>query len=160
MFNAPLEPTEFTVTFAVTYTLESDTLTEIRKHLSLDIPVIQNLQASFDILPSPSPRSGMPYAFSEDVFPAFVSQRWLLITSIAKIGRVELEIHNVFVRGTEVTEGFAMELHKGRGCSPIADQAFGMTAKITLIEILPRRMLPTRCWILLDEKMHPSRLST
>src|ERR1700737_1810919 len=63
LFHAPSEPTDCIVNVVIKYTLESDTLTEIRKTLPLDIPVIQLFHTTFDILPQLGRESDMPDMF-------------------------------------------------------------------------------------------------
>jgi Gryzun, putative trafficking through Golgi len=126
LFNAPLEPTDFTLNVVVKYTLESDTRTEIRKTLSIDIPIIQPFHTSFDILPCLGRESDMPDPFSEETLPLPVSQRWLLTTSITRLGSEKLELQHIGVTGTFNLEEMSVELYEGDGCSPANDQAFGI----------------------------------
>jgi hypothetical protein len=127
IFNAPMEPSDFTLNVVVKYTLESDTRTEIRKTLSIDIPIIQPFHTTFDILPRLGRESDMPDPFSEERLPLSVSQRWLLTTSITRLGSEKLDLQHIGVTGTFNLEEMSIELYEGDGCSPGNDQVFGIS---------------------------------
>jgi hypothetical protein len=128
-----MEPSDFTLNVVVKYTLESDTRTEIRKTLSIDIPIIQPFHTIFDILPRLGRESDMPDPFSEETLPLSVSQRWLLTTSITRLGSEKLDLQHIGVTGTFNQEEMSIELYEGDGCSPGNDQVFGISLGSTLI---------------------------
>jgi len=100
------------------YTLSSDRMTEIRKTVGLDIPVIQPFHASFDILPLVAEEGGMPDPFAEGEFILNVRQAWLLTSSIGKLGPEMLEVRHVGVEGNLEVAEVALGIREGKGCSP------------------------------------------
>lgn len=97
IFNAPSAPTDCTLSLIIKYTLESDGLTEIRKPLLFDIPVIQPFHTSFDILPALTEDEGMPNPFGDEEYPLHILQKWILMTSITRLGSDNLEVERIVV---------------------------------------------------------------
>jgi hypothetical protein len=117
LFTAPETPTDCTLTLSMKYTLSSDRMTEIRKTLALDIPVIQPFHASFDILPCIVEDGGMPDPFAEGEFILNVRQAWVLTSSISRLGSETLEVQHVGMTGNLGFEKMALEVREGNGCS-------------------------------------------
>ena len=109
MFSAPPAPADCTLNLITKYTLESDGMTEIRKTLSLDIPVIQPFHTTFDILPQIA-KDGMPDLFSEGGHRLSVSQSWLLMSSITKLGSDKLELQHIGVDGIPSLEDLHLDI--------------------------------------------------
>ena len=128
LFNAPLEPTESTLNLIIKYTLESDRLTEIRKPVTIEIPVIQPFHISFDIFPylSEVEGMGMPDPFGGDEYPLKVEQIWSLMTSITRFGSDNLEVHHIEVTTEEKHEGVTLKIDEMQGCSSQTDKPIGM----------------------------------
>jgi hypothetical protein len=124
VFNAPSTPIECTLNLIIKYTLKSDRMTEIQKALALDIPVIQPFHVNFDILPRLALDSGMPDIFSEGEYILQVSQAWLLISSISKLGSETLELQHVTVSGGFENEEMSVRIHDGEGSSPSPNNLF------------------------------------
>ena len=91
------------------YTLESDGMTEIRKTMLLDIPVIQPFHVNFDILPRVA-KDGMPDPFGEGGYRLGVSQSWLLLSSITRIGSEKLELQHIGVDNILPTEDLQLDI--------------------------------------------------
>jgi hypothetical protein len=117
MFNAPSTPSDHTLNLIMKYTLESDGMTEIRTTLSLDVPVIQPFHTIFDILPRIAKDGGMPDPFSEGGYSLGVSQSWLLVSSITRLGSEKLELQHLGVDGTSVAEDHNFDIQEVEGNS-------------------------------------------
>ena len=94
------------------YTLESDEMTQIQKTMSLDIPVIQPFHATFDILPRIAKDGGMPDPFAEGGYSLGVSQSWLLMSSITRLGSDKLQLQQISVDGTSISEDHNLEIQE------------------------------------------------
>ena len=129
IFNAPLSPTDCTLNLVINYTLESDRMTEIRKTLSVDIPVIQPFHTTFDILPQPTDNSGMPDPFSDGEYLLNVSQTWLLMSSITRLGSEMLEIQHIGVKAALDKDNMSLDIREGKGCSSISG-SIGTTSRV------------------------------
>jgi Gryzun, putative trafficking through Golgi len=129
IFNAPSVPRECTLTLVLKYTLESDSMTEIQKTVALDIPVIQPFHASFDILPRPAKDGGMPNPFSEGEYHLRVSQSWMLLSTVTRLGSEKLELQQISVTGTFSSEDVWLDIHEVEGYSPTITQTSSMTLK-------------------------------
>ena len=116
MFNAPLETTECTLSISMKYTLETDSLAEIRKAMAFDIPVIQPFNITFDILPRVA-EGGMPDPFKEDNL--LVSQSWLLRSSITRLGSEILEVQRIDVQGFVEAEKLSLEIQQEKNSNPL-----------------------------------------
>lgn len=92
-------------------------MTEIKKTLSLDIPVIQPFHTNFDILPQITQNGGMPDPFSEGEYLLNVSQTWLLMSSITRLGSEKLELQQIGVTGVFDMDDLSLDIGEGRGCS-------------------------------------------
>jgi hypothetical protein len=92
-------------------------MTEIRKTLSVDIPVIQPFHTTFDILPQVSENGGMPDPFNEGHYLLNVSQTWLLMSSITRLGSEKLELQHIGVNAVLDKEDISLEILEGKGCS-------------------------------------------
>lgn len=112
MFNAPLAPSDCTLNLVMKYTLESDEMTQIQKTMSLDIPVIQPFHATFDILPRIAKDGGMPDPFAEGGYHLGVSQSWLLMSSITRLGSEKLQLQQIGVDGTSISEDHNLEIQE------------------------------------------------
>ena len=111
VFNAPLTPMDCTLNIVINYSLESDGITEIRKTLLLDLPVIQPFHANFDIRPHLGEDSGMPDPFNEEESLLKVSQSWLLTSSLSKLGPEKLELRYVGVTVSSAIDDALLEIH-------------------------------------------------
>jgi hypothetical protein len=107
-FFAPSAPTDCTLSLIIKYTLESDGLTEIRKPLLFDIPVIQPFNTAFEILPALAENTGMPDPFGEKEYPLHVLQTWSMMTSITRLGSDTLEVKEITVTRSDQDD---MSLH-------------------------------------------------
>jgi hypothetical protein len=107
-FFAPSAPTDCTLSLIIKYTLESDGLTEIRKPLLFDIPVIQPFNTAFEILPALAENARMPDPFGEEEYPLQVLQTWSMMTSITRLGSDTLEVKEITVTRSDQDE---MSLH-------------------------------------------------
>jgi Gryzun, putative trafficking through Golgi len=116
IFKAPLAPADCTLNLIITYTLASDGMTEIRKTMSLDIPVIQPFHTNFDVLPRVTENGGMPDPFSEGEYLLNVSQTWVLISSITRLGSEKLELQHVGVTGVFDMDNLSLNIIEGKGC--------------------------------------------
>ena len=92
-------------------------MTEIRKTLSVDIPVIQPFHTTFDILPQVTENGGMPDPFSEGDHLLNVSQTWLLMSSITRLGSEKLELQHIGVNAVLDKEDMSLDILEGKGCS-------------------------------------------
>ena len=92
-------------------------MTEIRKTLSVDIPVIQPFHTTFDILPRVTENGGMPDPFSEGEYLLNVSQTWLLMSSITRLGTEKLELQHIGVKAVLDKEDMSLNIREGKGCS-------------------------------------------
>ena len=117
MFNSPSTASDCTLNLIMKYTLESDGMTEIRKTLSLDIPVIQPFQTTFDILPRIAKDGGMPDPFSQGDYSLGVSQSWLLMSSIMRLGSEKLELQHLGVDERSVPEDHHLDIQEIDGNS-------------------------------------------
>jgi hypothetical protein len=115
IFNAPSTPSDYTLNLIMKYTLESDGMTEIRKTLSLDVPVIQPFHTIFDILPRIAKDGGMPDPFSEGDYSLGVSQSWVLVSSITRLGSEKLELQNLGVDGTSLRDDHNLDIREVEG---------------------------------------------
>jgi len=136
MFIAPSTPSDCTLNLIMKYILESDGMTEIRKTLSLDIPVIQPLQTTFDILPRITQDGGMPDLFSQGGYSLGVSQSWLLMISITRLGSEKLELQHLGVEGTLVTEDHHLDIQDVEDNSSPVEPLPGMHCLDNLIVVL------------------------
>ena len=142
LFCAPTTPTDCTLTLTMKYTLASDRMTEIRKTLALDIPIIQPFHASFDILPRIADEGGMPDPFVEGEFILNVRQAWVLTSSLSRLGSETLEVLHIGVAGKFDFERMALEVQEGKGCSAgeygvIDLETTAHTAETTLVVSRP-----------------------
>ena len=96
-------------------------MTEIRKTLALDIPVIQPFHANFDILPRIADEGGMPDPFTEGEFILNVQQAWVLTSSLSRLGSETLEVRHIGVTGKLDFERMVLEVQEGKGCSATDD---------------------------------------
>ena len=112
----------------IKYTLQSDGMTEIHKTLSLDIPVIQPFHANFDILPHLVEDGGMPNPFIDGEYYLPVSQSWLLLSSITRLGSEKLEVQHISVTGTFKTEDMSIDAREV-GSIPSLNQPAGINSK-------------------------------
>lgn len=92
-------------------------MTEIRKTLSVDIPVIHPFHTTFDILPQVTENGGMPDPFGEGEYLLNVSQTWLLMTSITRLGSEKLELEYIGVKAVLEKEDMSLDIREGKGCS-------------------------------------------
>jgi len=92
-------------------------MTEIRKTLSIDIPVIQPFHTTFDILPQVTENGGMPDPFSEGEYLLNVSQTWLLMSLITRLGSEKLELQHIGVKAMLDKEDMSLDIREGKGCS-------------------------------------------
>ena len=136
MFNAPSTPSDYTLNLIMKYTLESDGMTEIRKTLSLDVPVIQPFHTIFDILPRIAKDGGMPDPFSEGGYSLGVSQSWLLVSSITRLGSEKLELQHLGVDGTSVAEDHNLDIQEVEGNSSPSKPLPGIHCPDNLIVVL------------------------
>src|SRR5277367_3369661 len=112
MFNAPSAPSDCTLNLVIKYTLESDEMTQIQKAISLDIPVIQPFHATFDILPRIAKDGGMPDPFTEGGYSLGVAQSWLLMSTITRLGSEKLQLQQIGIEGTSVSEDHNLEIQE------------------------------------------------
>ena len=87
-------------------------MTQIQKTMSLDIPVIQPFHATFDILPRIAKDGGMPDPFAEGAYCLGVSQSWLLMSSITGLGSEKLQLQQIGVDRTSVSEDHNLEIQE------------------------------------------------
>ena len=124
LFNAPIEPTEHSLSLIIKYFLQSDPKTEVVKRALLDVPVIQPLQTTFDIFSQLAPQGGMPNIFSNEKQPLRVSQSWRLISSVSRIGSDLFELREVRVIGECNTQNVSLDLAEGSPSSEISSIIF------------------------------------
>jgi hypothetical protein len=123
-FFAPSAPTDCTLSLIIKYTLESDGLTEIRKSLLFDIPVIQPFNTAFEILPALAENTGMPDLFGEKEYPLQVLQIWSMMTSITRLGSDTLEVKEITVTRSDQDE-LSLHISKTEGNSASKDERLG-----------------------------------
>jgi hypothetical protein len=149
LFKAPLDPTESTLNLIIKYTLDSDRLTEIRKPVTIEIPVIQPFHTTFDIFPYLSEGGrGMPDPFGGDEYPLKVEQVWSLISSITRFGAENLEVRKIKVDTREIPEGVALKIDEMKGCSSNDDKPIGKaSAAPELIIVLDTTAHTAETWL-------------
>jgi hypothetical protein len=134
IFFAPSAPTDCTLSLIIKYTLESDGLTEIRKPLLFDIPVIQPFNTAFEILPALAENTGMSDPFGEKEYPLQVLQNWSLMTSVTRLGSDTLEVKEITVTRSDQNE-MSLQISKTMDSSASSnDERLG---KSHLLLILP-----------------------
>ena len=112
IFNAPSKPSDCTLNLVMTYNLESDGKTQIQKAMSVDIPVIQPFHATFDILPRIAKDGGMPDPFGEGGYRLDVSQSWLLISSITRLGSEKVQLKHIGVDGSLASQDHQLDVQE------------------------------------------------
>ena len=124
-----------TLHLTLTYTLESDRTTEIKKTLALDIPVIQPFHAVFEILPQVTENGGMPDPFGEGEQLLSVSQTWLLTSSITRLGSENLELQHISVKGNFDRDDLSIDIREGKGCFS-TDEIIGKHREIKQLTVV------------------------
>jgi hypothetical protein len=135
IFNAPLGQMDCTLHLTLTYTLESDQMTEIKKTLALDVPVIQPFHTVFEILPRVTENGGMPDPFGEGERLLSVSQTWLLMSSITRLGSEKLELQHISVKGNFDPDDLSLDIREGKGCFP-TDESIGKYREIKQLTVV------------------------
>jgi hypothetical protein len=132
LFFAPSAPTDCTLSLIINYTLESDGLTEIRKPLLFDIPVIQPFNTAFEILPALAENTRMPDPFGEEEYPLQVLQNWSLMTSVTRLGSDTLEVKEITVTRSDQDE-MSLHISKTVDSSALSDDDQLGTSHLLLI---------------------------
>jgi len=111
-------------------------MTEIRKTLSVDIPVIQPFHTTFDILPQATDNSGMPDPFNDGEYLLNVSQTWLLMSSITRLGSEKLELQHIGVKAVLDKDNMSLDIREGKGCSSTSENTGTILRGANLILVL------------------------
>jgi hypothetical protein len=125
LFNAPSAPTDCTLSIVIKYTLESDRLTEIRKPLLFDIPVIQPFHTAFDILPALVEDEGMPDPFGDEEYPLQILQKWILMSSITRLGSDNLEVQRISIARRQDRDELSLDISETEVISSSSNEVLG-----------------------------------